>query len=131
MNSHCLGRERAEAKLRGKRQVTGFIVPSFDATLISLICCLAGILQARTLQARAPHLPNRLSRETEDGRGLGFRSSGPLSQHDCQHLAFVFCERGCGVGVIWGFELLHCACEQGPYVREESGGAREDRAERG
>lgn len=122
MNSLCLGTKLAEAEPRGKWKVTGFIVPSFDATLISLICSLAGILQAGTLRAKLPTLPYRLSQETPGGRG-GAWDPSPWSsfQSSCQHLAFIlFCERRCGAGVIWGFELLSCACEQGPYVRERS-----------
>lgn len=122
MNSLCLGRELAEAEPRGKWQVTGFIVPSFDATLISLVCSLAGILQAGTLLGQVPQLPYRLSQETPGGRGGAWDPSRwSCFQSSGQHLAFIlFCERRCGSGVIWDFGLLCCACEQGPYVRERS-----------
>lgn len=67
MNSLCLGKELAEAEPRGKWQVTGFIVPSFDATLISLICSLAGILQAGTLWAKLPTSPTGYLRKPQAG----------------------------------------------------------------
>lgn len=79
--SLCLGRELAEAEPRGKWQVTGLIVPSFDATLISLVCSLAGILQAGTLLGQVPQLPYRLSQETPGGRGGAWiQVVGPLSR---------------------------------------------------
>lgn len=76
MNSLCLGRELAEAEPRGKWKVTGFIVPSFDAILISLICSLAGILQAGTLRAKPPTFPLQVisGNPRREGRGLGSKS---------------------------------------------------------
>lgn len=107
----------------------GFIVPSSDATLKSLIC---GFQPWPSLPRwkQSSALPSYgLSLEIESGRGGAWDPGhlSPLSQQSCQkavsrrHLRFLlFGKRRKEQGIVWGFERLGGACDQAGYLREPS-----------
>lgn len=106
----------------------GFIVPSFEATRISLMC---GFKSCPPLPGgnRSLALPSYgLSLEIEGGR-VGAWDPGrlsPLSQQSCQKVVsqrlgfLLFGKRRNEPGIVWGVAHLGGACDRGCYLREES-----------
>lgn len=138
VTSHCLRRE-LDSEPRGNSANDGFLFPSFDATLISLICGFIGhVVQLATLsnptslawwkQSLALVLPYPLSLEIKGGRGGGLESRSPESTFPAEPPELPgggvpasrfhpFSKRRPEAGV-WGFEFLCRPREQGPYIME-------------